>query len=53
LFGKLISNNKLQLYQRICSLPHSHSQLFYLRISISKRLTRQIDQPSVMTFQMR
>jgi len=51
--GKLISNNKLQLSPTyICSLSHSYSQLFYRLVCVSKRLRQQMEQPSVMTFQM-
>jgi len=54
LFGKLISYNKLQLSPAyICSLSHSYNQLFYRLVCVSKRLRQQMEQPSVMTFQMR
>jgi hypothetical protein len=50
---KLISYKKLHSPTYICSLSHSQSQLFYLRFFTSKRLTRQMVQPSVVTFQKR
>jgi len=53
-FGKLISNNKLQLSPTyICSLSHAYSQLFYRLVCVSKRPRQQMEQPSVMTFHMR